>query len=215
MNKKPPSQRLLTSFAVLSCLVSLGSACGGGGEGEGSGGGSASGGASAGSGGGSASGGMSAGSGGASSSQLPADYSLASIEAFLAAGTYKSWVHDAAPRANGSPGSPIHGNSLQVYFNDLAVTAFNDAAAAGSPEVVPSPGAMIVKELYDELTGTRVGTAASITPDTSGKWYYYCTDGDTDLCFSGGAENPVYDGATADSSCNNCHGDEYITLLPQ
>src|SRR6187551_2792058 len=97
-------------FGALFCLGSAVLACSSGGEDTGGSGGMSG----AGSGGSSGSGGS-----GSDPSQLPSDTTATGIASFIQAGTYKSWVHDAAPRPAFS--LLTHGNNMQVYFNELAV----------------------------------------------------------------------------------------------
>ena len=194
----------LLGASLVACLLAAGlagcSSDDGGDEpaaGSGGGTGSASGGAD----------GTGSGGGGTSDpSQLPSDTSQAGIQAFLDAGTYKTWVHDPAPRPNSQTAFKPHGDSLQVYFNAIA-------AAAGS-EGAPAAGGMVVKEIYDETSGSQVGTAVSIRLEGSSKWIYYCTNPGGILC-SGFDEDtdPIYD--TGGGSCSGCHGDTIFSPLPQ
>lgn len=162
-------------------------------------------GGSAPSGGASGSGGATASGGAASSDQGPADSSQAAIAAFIQAGTYKSWLHDPAPRVGGP--SNVHGDALQVYFNDLAVAA----GVNGEPD----PGGMVVKEMYDEGTGDLVSIAAALT--TTGKRVYFCTNPAGGLCTNGSetsGPDPVYD-ATENTSCSTCHSELVYSKLPE
>jgi hypothetical protein len=134
--------------------------------------------------------------------EIPSDLSAAGIQAFLDAGSYKTWIHDAAPRANSSIlGS--HGNSLQVYFNDVA-------EAAGS-KGEPAVGGMIVKEIYDEAGTMQIGVAVSIKQEPD--WVYYCKSTDPALCADGSGETMVFDDSDS-SGCAACHGDTMYSPLP-
>lgn len=187
-------------FALCALLLVGVSACSsdGGENPAGSGGSAASGGASG-------SGGAAASGGASSSDQGPADSSQAAIAAFIQAGTYKSWLHDAAPRVGGP--SNVHGDALQVYFNALAVAA----GVNGEPD----PGGMVVKEMYDESSGELVSIAAALT--TTGTRVYFCTNPAGGLCTNGSetsGPDPVYD-ATENTSCSTCHSELIYSKLPE
>lgn len=186
------------ALALLACLGACSSPEETG-DGDGASGGTtgASGGATG------ASGGATGSGGAADTSQLPSDTTQAGIEAFIAAGTYKSWTHDAAPRT--SP-APYHGNLLQVYFNDLAVAAGDQGE--------PVAGGMVVKELYDEGTSALVGTAVSIRTEGEKNWIYYCTNAGGNLCAVNGAPDPIYD-AARNKGCEICHGNQVLAHLPE
>ena len=192
----------LAVFALLACSPTDDP-----GDGDGASGGmtGASGGATGASGGETGASGGATGSGGASDpSQLPTDTSQAGIEAFIAAGTYKNWVHDPMPRDTGSLAA--HGHLLQVYFNALAVAAGDQGE--------PVAGRMIVKELYDEATGQLAGTAVNIRTEGPKNWIYYCTNPGGVLCGVSGAPEPLYD-ANRTEGCQLCHGNVVLAHLPE
>lgn len=143
-------------------------------------------------------GGTGAGTGGGTSGQTPADDSEASIAAFLAAGTYKTWTADPAPRPDTSFGT--HSDLLRVYFNDSA------AAASGAEA---PPGSMAVKELYSDAT-TLVGKAVSLR-NADGSWTFYCDATDVTAC---GASSDAVSPAYNDSNCVFCHGNTMLAPVP-
>lgn len=134
--------------------------------------------------------------------ELPADSSQASIEAFLAAGTYKSapWVGDAAIRAGDVVGN-IHGNALQVFFNSAAVTSKT------SGDTNSLTGTMVVKEMFDEA-GVSIGHAVQLKTgegNTKDDWTFYCSapEGST-LCTGEAVPSPIYGAGLGE--CGYCHG---------
>ena len=151
--------------------------------------------------------GGSSGSGGSGSdpSQLPSDTTATGIASFIQAGTYKSWVHDAAPRPAFS--LLTHGNNMQVYFNELAVAA--------GVQGEPAPGGMVIKEIYGEDNVTLLGVAASIKVAAGDEWIYYCTNAGGTLC-TGQTEtvDPIYSNG-GDNACSTCHAEVIFSKLPQ
>jgi len=154
------------------------------------------------------------GSGGASGdSTVPSDTSQAGIEAFLAAGTYKSapWVFDATPRPSGGSTSP-HGN-VRVYLNPTAVASIE----GGNNDFGDEPGntvdSMAVKELYD-TAGTQLGTAVMLRTAASGAsadWIYYCSS-TTSNCTGSTESGPTYGPGASD--CSICHGGLFYAPVP-
>src|SRR5690606_11912584 len=167
--------------------------------------------------GGAASGGDAASGGAArgcdrSTIDYPTDSSLAGIEAFLAAESYKSapWVGDPAPRDD-EIGNP-HGPSLQAYFNTAA-------AAASASNTDAAINAMVVKETYDPQ-GVLIGKLVRLKTGegtTANDWVNYCYVSDNGAYCTGtaGEENPFYSDA-GHSYCTACHGNTtFISPLPQ
>jgi len=145
------------------------------------------------------------GSGGdATNEQFPSDTSAEGIAAFLAAGTYRSWVHRPAPYPPGD--LRFHGELMLAYFNEVAVATHDDAAIY----------AMTVKELYD-AAGTQIGTAAALkTTEVTDRWTYYCMEDvpGTSCTNDSSAEYPVYEVEEFHTGCALCHGDAIISTLP-
>lgn len=192
---------VISAAAVAGCASDDGTGDPGDGDGD-----TATGGATS-SGGGTATGGVTgtggdAGTGGGSSEgQFPSDNTLAGVEAFLATQSYKTWTAEPAPHAPRS--YEIHGDLMQVYFNDVAVATHSNADNL----------AMTVKELYD-AGGVQVGIAAAWKADNV--WNYYCTQDDpssTACAADEGSTFPVY-GQGFDVGCGFCHGAAFLTPLP-
>lgn len=206
------------SFVTL--LVSLLPSCGtAGADDTGSGGAIAgdtggsgpSGGGSSETGGASSSGG--AASGGAATSELPSAMTLEAVSAFLESGSYKSWHHDPAPRAEadqviGSPhaGSPV-AHKLQTYVNAQAVLSLEKNRTAPTLEKNHDPGAMAVKEVYDD-GGNQLAIMAMIKVSGERRAFAYFCDGDGSLCAStGDLTVPFFSPTEAGAqSCSSCHG---------
>jgi hypothetical protein len=125
--------------------------------------------------------------------ELPPTESPEVLEAWLAAGSYKSWAVESSVHASTGP----HGGNVRTYVNAIAL----DSLAAGNPEH-PQDSAT-VKELYGGGVDEIVGYAVSLktAPDSQGgdTWYWYERLNDTtyasDLgvglctgCHSGGAD---------------------------
>lgn len=149
-------------------------------------------------------GGASEGSGGSNGAdQFPATTDIAGIEAFLAAESYKSWVHDPAPRGP-TVTFATHSAQMQVYFNDIAVANHADVTMGG----------MLVKELYNDA-GDLIGKAASLKATSENElWTFYCkTDDEAAGCQTTGAQ-PLYFVDEFITGCASCHGDEVLTPLP-
>ncbi len=138
------------------------------------------------------------GGGSATGSQFPADTAEATIVAFLAAESYKTWTGDAAPRGSDELVN-VHGDSMRVFFNDNAVTSHGGEG---------SPLSMVVKELYD-TQGTLVGKATTLI-DADGGLTFYCSATSGTGCTGEAEAEPLYD----DSSCNACHGKQFYAPLP-
>jgi hypothetical protein len=175
----------------------------------GSGGETASGGAASG---GAASGGAASG-GDSGTMDYPTDSSLAGIEAFLEAESYKSapWVGDPAPRDE-ELGNP-HGPSLRTYFNTAAATARENQ---GDDAAINS---MVVKETYDP-DGLLIGKLVRLKTGegtTINDWVNYCYVSDNGPYCTGSVEddNPFY--STAEQNyCTICHGDSnFYSPLPE
>lgn len=195
---------LTLSAATMAALSSGCSSDDGNGEGTG---GAASGGAGTGgaASGGSASGGSAsggAGTGGGDAGQFPDDTSQAGIEAFLTAGSYKTWTGDAAPRSTEEVGSP-HQVPLQAFFNDTTVATADDMV----------PGSMSVKEFYDDA-GAQTGIAA-LLKTMDGTWIYYCQEEPAIGRCSGSVESsyPIY-GQGTQTPCGFCHGNTAFAPIP-
>jgi hypothetical protein len=108
-----------------------------------------------------------AGCGGSSASQTP-PIGHGAVEAWLAAGSYKSWTSESAVHESRSP-SP-HGFN-RIYSNDLV--AHNATGTASWPE-----GAAAVKELYASLTdsvpvGYAVYLKQAADSASGANWYWY------------------------------------------
>lgn len=138
------------------------------------------------------------GGGNATTGQFPADTSEATIVAFLAAESYKTWTGDAAPRGSEEVVN-VHGNSMRVFFNDNAVTSHGGPA---------SPLSMAVKELYDE-TGVLVGKATSLVA-SDGLLFFYCSATSGTGCTGQAVTEPLYN----DFACSACHGSQFYAPLP-
>ncbi len=146
---------------------------------------------------------------------VPADGSAEAITAFLEAEGYKAegWVsvHDApVPPSVGTP----HG-TVRVYMSP-ALVAFRQ----GNPDLLEEPavpGAMAVKEMYDDAGATLVGRAVTFYPANDVVYFCYGPDG---RCASGRAattiDAPEYGDEDGESvkSCNVCHSGLVFTELP-
>jgi hypothetical protein len=133
--------------------------------------------------------------------ELPADNSQASIEAFLAAGTYKNppWVGDPEIRLGDLAGN-VHGDHLRVHFNSAAVAS----KASGGPN--SGLGTMVVKEMFD-AAGVSLGKAVQMKTgpgNTKEDWTYYCSGPDGSLCAGGAFAVPIYGEGLPE--CGYCHG---------
>jgi len=147
------------------------------------------------------------GSGGAADPTIPTDTTQAGLEAFLAAGSYKSapWVFDDVPRAsNGGPHAQV-----RVYMNPTAI----ESIAAGNNVINADPGntlgSMAVKELYD-AEGTMTGAAIMLRTamnDVMADWTYYCNSSVASTCGTDEA-GPHY--GTGISECAFCHGGMFL-----
>lgn len=162
------------------------------------------------SGGSTGSGGEAPGSGGTTADPtVPTDISQAGIEAFLAAGSYKSapWVFDSAIREVGPGG---HGR-VRVYYNPTTV----ESIAAGNNDINADPGnpvdSMAVKELYDS-SDTQIGTAVMLRTGLAGTqsdWLYYCASTDQAAC-EDTTPGPIYNNG---GQCRFCHGGTFIAEM--
>lgn len=146
---------------------------------------------------------------------VPADGSAAAITAFLEAEGYKEqgWVsvHDApVPPSQGTP----HG-TVRVYMSP-ALVAFR----AGNPDLLEEPavpGAMAVKEMYDDAGATLVGKAVTFYPENDVVYFCYGPEG---RCASGRPattiDAPDYGDEDGDSvsQCDVCHSGLVFTELP-
>lgn len=192
------TKRILPVSLLLVSLASaaLTAACSDGGMPSGTGGASGSGGSA-----------PASGGSGSGDTTVPTDTTQAGLEAFLAAGSYKSapWVFDAAIRT-----TTPHGD-VRVYFNPTAVASIqagtNTLTAPGNPL-----DTMVIKELYAD--GAQIGTAIMMRVDTTGTqstdWLYYCASSDQAACADDGA-GPIITGG---GQCRFCHGGFIITELP-
>jgi hypothetical protein len=148
-------------------------------------------------------------------SSVPPDGSAAAIAAFLEAESYKEqgWVsvHDApVPPSQGTP----HG-TVRVYMSP-ALVAFRQ----GNPDLLEEPavpGAMAVKEMYDDAGTTLVGKAVTFYP--ANDVFYFCY-GPEGRCASGRPAStidaPDYGDEDGDSvsQCDVCHSGLVFTILP-
>jgi len=152
---------------------------------------------------------------GGSGGSVPADGSAAAITAFLEAEGYKAegWVsvHDApVPPSVGTP----HG-TVRVYMSP-ALVAFRQS----NPDLLEEPavpGAMAVKEMYDDAGATLVGKAVTFYPANDVVYYCY---GPESRCASGRPattiDAPEYGDEDGDSvgQCDVCHSGLVFTELP-
>lgn len=138
------------------------------------------------------------GDGDDTSGQFPADTTEATVAAFLAAESYKTWTGDAAPRGSEDTVN-VHGDFLRVFFNDNAVTSHGGPA---------SPQSMVVKEIYD-AQGTLLGKATTIIDADLGRTFYCSVTSGTG-CTGQAETEPLYD----DISCSSCHGGQFYAPLP-
>ncbi len=208
--------RLLASLCLIGTSALTACASDDGTTDDAASGGSTASGGGTGSGGDTATGGMSAGDGGgtaADPNELPAEITLAGVEAFLAAGTYQNapWVGDAAARPPGASGN-AHGESMRVFFNTAAA-----ATKTRNDSSLPAEtGSMIVKELYE--AGAVVGHAVSIKAREGmgwSTWTYYCNAPEGSTLCSGEVETyPIFDEGPAEG-CGFCHAEVPIADLPQ
>jgi hypothetical protein len=179
-----------------------------------SGGATASGGQSAASGGDSASIGGASTGGNSGASELPADSTQPSIEAFLAADSYKNWTRDAAPRVPIGTTNP-HLNSdagvkLQVYFNTTAAASITENAGKTLLDVNHTVGSMVVKEIFDG-SGQRVARGTSIKTGADRRAFTFYCEGTLEAC-GVDLDPPIYGGTT--SPCSGCHGGSIYAPLP-
>jgi hypothetical protein len=155
-------------------------------------------------------GGSAAGAGGSSAgaaTDSPSDTTQAGIEAFLAAGSYKTsdWAAETAePRASTDA---AHAR-VRVWFNKT----LRQSQADGDPVTMRDSGSMVVKDLYD--TGTNViGQGVLLRSGTS--WIYYCTASEAGRCYGGqAAGQKIYTMSATTGGCS-CHGaGSIITPIP-
>lgn len=197
-----------TSLVLTSAFAALLAGCSDPAAPGGTGGGTASGGSTG-------SGGEVAGSGGSTAdTTVPSDTSEAGIEAFLAAGSYKSapWIGDGAVRTPTSS-TNVHGD-VRVYYNPTAVTSRENGQNEVGHDTGNSLNSMAVKELYD-TTGTQIGTAVMLRVADTGAdadWLYYCSS-TAGGCASASDGGPYY--GTALNECRFCHGGMFIGPLPE
>ncbi len=141
---------------------------------------------------------------------IPSDNSLESIEAFLAAESYKEapWIGDAAVRE--SDAAWAHGNALRVYFNPLGVESSTN-------ETDLTMGAMAVKEFYDE-EGNLVGKAVNFHTGEGisrmdATFYCQAPEGSNFCTGSAFTGHPIYGVGT--NECALCHGSRtFLSPLP-
>jgi hypothetical protein len=199
-----------TDAGTGGALASGGQVGAGGGATTG-GGSSSSGGESAASG-GAASGG--AASGGAGTTELPPDSTQANIAAFLAADSYKTWRHDAAPRVPIDATNPHlntdAGVKLQVYFNSTAAASIAENMGKPLLDTNHTVGSMVVKEMYDGA-GVRVGRGTSIKTGPDRRAFTFYCEGTLEAC-GVKMEAPIYGGNT--SPCSGCHGGSIFAPVP-
>jgi len=196
----------LLSTSLLGAALSAG--CSDPGPSTGSGGVTGSGGATGSSGGDTSSGGA------AADTTVPSDFSQAGIEAFLAAGTYKSapWVMDAAPRDKDGLTSP-HGR-VRVFYNPAAVTSRNGGFNDPGDDPGNAVNSMSIKELYD-TADTYLGAAVMLRVAETGNstdWVYYCAS-TAGGCTNGTDNGPFYF-HSAMNTCDTCHGGLFYGPLP-
>lgn len=146
---------------------------------------------------------------------VPPDGSAEAITAFLEAEGYKEggWlsVHDApVPPSVGTP----HG-MVRVYMSP-ALVAFRQS----NPDLLEEPavpGAMAVKEMYDDAGATLVGKAVTFYPASDVVYFCYGPEG---RCASGRPattiDAPEYGDEDGDSvgQCDVCHSGLVFTELP-
>lgn len=174
-----------------------GTATGGSGVtgGTGTTGGSGGSGVTGGSSGASATGG-SGGSGGGGANDHPTDSTQAGIEAFLAAGSWKTtgmgWKEETAA----STGMSVHG-TVKRYFNQTLSVSY----AAGDRTNMQDPGSMVVKDLL--TNGASIGQAAMLKTDTG--WVFYCKASEDSRCITGSTANTAIYGATGAATGCSCH----------
>jgi hypothetical protein len=120
----------------------------------------------------------------APSTQLPPTQ-RAALEAWLAAGSYRSWRCEAREHAARSPGA-----------HDVTRICSNDALSAAPDGPFPV-GAASVKELYEAAGGGVIGYAVAVKVASGGggdAWYWYERSRGT-----------VYAAATGVALCTGCH----------
>ena len=156
--------------------------------------------------------------GGGGDIDLPADSSAAAITAFLEAEGYKGegWTSVTEAPVPPTIGTP-HGN-VRVYLSQ-AVLDFREAnqdednVLAVAPAV---PGAMAVKEMFDEGT-TIVGKAVIFYP--ANDVFYYCY-GPEERCASGHPATTIdapewgNEDEAVVNQCKSCHSGNVYTAYP-
>lgn len=132
--------------------------------------------------------------------ELPPIESVEILEAWLAAGSYKTWAAETGVHPSTGP----HGGNVRTFVNDLAL------ASLAAQNIEHPQDSATVKELYADGVDEIVGYAVSrkTTPASQGgdTWYWYER-----------IDATTYGGELGVGLCTGCHGggsDFILTPFP-
>lgn len=150
---------------------------------------------------------------GMTDTSVPPSDSMEDIYAFLESGGYEQegWLSALDTPREPEAGSTSPHGMVRVYLSPAVVEFKQMEPDAGvSPAV---PGAMAVKEFYDDPQGSPLGFA--VLYYFGGSWTYYCY-GPAGRCAGGTSESTSDTALYGDvSDCRFCHGGNVYTSLPQ
>ncbi len=117
----------------------------------------------------------------------------ADLQAWLVAGHYRSWAHEARPHESAGP----HGDAVKTFVSP-SLRASLQKGGTPHPE-----GAAAVKELYDassKHTGWAVSVKVARDSASGNGWYWY------EVFSTAPGAKPAYEGV-GKQLCRECHTD--------